>query len=54
MIIKSAEYLTSVVNFCKKHDILLISDAAYSELYFNEVTELDAVDRGGFGSTGKS
>ena len=24
------------------------------ELLFNEVTELDAVDRGGFGSTGKS
>ena len=24
------------------------------ELYFNEVTELDAIDRGGFGSTGKS
>ena len=24
------------------------------ELYFNEVTELDEVDRGGFGSTGKA
>ncbi|MBQ4113953.1 aminotransferase class I/II-fold pyridoxal phosphate-dependent enzyme [bacterium] len=28
------EYLASVVEFCKKHNILLISDAAYSELYF--------------------
>lgn len=28
------EYLKSVVDFCKKHHILLISDAAYTEMYF--------------------
>lgn len=28
------EYLTSVVEFCKKHHILLISDAAYIDMYF--------------------
>ena len=28
------EYLKSIVAFCKKHDILLISDAAYAEMYF--------------------
>lgn len=28
------EYLKSVVVFCKKHDILLISDAAYTDMYF--------------------
>lgn len=28
------EYLESVVAFCKKHDILLISDAAYADMYF--------------------
>ena len=28
------EYLESIVAFCKKHNILLISDAAYIELYF--------------------
>jgi LL-diaminopimelate aminotransferase len=30
------EYLTQVVNFCKKHKILLISDAAYADMYFKE------------------
>lgn len=30
------EYLESVVAFCKKHDILLISDAAYADMYFKE------------------
>ncbi len=30
------EYLASVVSFCKKHGILLISDAAYSDLYFKD------------------
>lgn len=30
----TAEYLKSVVTFCKKHDILLISDAAYTDMYF--------------------
>ncbi len=30
------EYVQSVVNFCKKHQILLISDAAYCDLYFDE------------------
>ena len=28
------EYLQSVVDFCKKHHILLISDAAYIDMYF--------------------
>ena len=30
------EYLTKVVEFCKKHNILLMSDAAYSDMYFVE------------------
>ena len=30
------EYLEHVVAFCKKHDILLISDAAYVDMYFDE------------------
>ena len=30
------EYLESVVKFCKKHDILLISDAAYTDMYFKD------------------
>ena len=30
------EYVQSAIDFCKKHKILLISDLAYSELYFNE------------------
>ena len=30
------EYVSTVIDFCKKHDILLVSDAAYSELYFAE------------------
>ena len=28
------KYLESVVAFCKKHNILLMSDAAYSDMYF--------------------
>lgn len=28
------EYLTKLVDFCKKHNILLISDAAYADMYF--------------------
>ena len=28
------EYLQSVIEFCKNHQILLISDAAYSDLYY--------------------
>lgn len=28
------EYLESVVAFCKKHKIILVSDAAYSDMYF--------------------
>ena len=28
------EYFKSVVDFCKKHNILLISDAAYTDMYF--------------------
>lgn len=30
------EYLEHVVEFCKKHEILLISDAAYVDIYFDE------------------
>lgn len=30
------EYLQDCVDFCKKHNILLISDNAYSEIYFDE------------------
>lgn len=30
------EYLKQVVEFCKKHEILLISDAAYVDIYFEE------------------
>ena len=30
------EYVKSVVDFCKKHQVLLISDAAYCDLYFEE------------------
>lgn len=32
----SREYLQSAVDFCKKHQILLISDNAYSEIYFDD------------------
>ena len=28
------EYLQSIVNFCKKYNILLVSDAAYVDMYF--------------------
>lgn len=30
------EYVQSVINFCKKYDILLVSDAAYCDMYFTE------------------
>lgn len=30
------EYFNKVVDFCKKHNILLISDAAYTDMYFDE------------------
>ena len=30
------EYVRTVIDFCKKHDILLVSDAAYCDLYFSE------------------
>lgn len=30
------EYFKKIVDFCKKHKILLISDAAYVDMYFNE------------------
>ena len=30
------DYVKSAVDFCKKHKILLISDLAYSDLYFSE------------------
>ena len=32
----SKEYIKTVVDFCKKHQVLLISDAAYCDLYFEE------------------
>lgn len=41
------QYVQTVVDFCRKHDILLISDAAYCDIYFEEkekpfsVLELD-------------
>lgn len=31
------EYLKKVVEFCKQHNILLMSDAAYADIYFDEV-----------------
>lgn len=30
------EYFQKIVAFCKKHNILLISDAAYTDMYFDE------------------
>lgn len=30
------DYFKRIVEFCKKHNILLISDAAYTDLYFDE------------------
>lgn len=30
------EYVKTVIDFCKKHEILLVSDAAYCDLYFAE------------------
>lgn len=30
------DYLREVVGFCKKHNILLVSDAAYCDMYFKE------------------
>ena len=32
----SKEYVQSVIDFCKKHDYLLISDAAYCDMYYDE------------------
>ncbi len=32
----SRDYVKSLVEFCKKHDILLISDAAYCDIYFDD------------------
>ncbi|MBR1424254.1 aminotransferase class I/II-fold pyridoxal phosphate-dependent enzyme [bacterium] len=32
----SRDYVKKVIDFCKKHDILLISDAAYCDLYYDE------------------
>ncbi|MDR1327846.1 MAG: aminotransferase class I/II-fold pyridoxal phosphate-dependent enzyme, partial [Heliobacteriaceae bacterium] len=34
--ITTKEYAKACVEFCKKHEILMISDAAYCDLYFNE------------------
>lgn len=30
------DYVQQLINFCRKHDILLVSDAAYADLYFDE------------------
>ncbi len=30
------EYVQSVLDFCKKHDLLLVSDAAYCDMYYDE------------------
>ena len=30
------EYLQSIVNFCKQHHILLVSDAAYTDIFFKQ------------------
>lgn len=35
-VMTSKEYVQSCIDFCKKHEILLISDAAYCDLYFDE------------------
>ncbi len=35
----SKEYVKNIVEFCKKHDILLISDAAYCDLYYDETNK---------------
>ena len=35
-VMATKDYVQRVVDFCKKHDILLISDAAYCDLYFDE------------------
>ena len=32
----NVEYFKKVVEFCKKHNILLMSDAAYTDMYFDE------------------
>ena len=32
----SREYVKSIVDFCKKHHVLLIADAAYCDIYFDE------------------
>lgn len=37
------EYLESIVAFCKKHNILLISDAAYTDMYFKEELKPESV-----------
>lgn len=37
------EYLEHVVSFCKKHDILLISDAAYTDMYFKDELKPESI-----------
>lgn len=32
----SRDYVKKIIDFCKKHDILLVSDAAYCDLYFSD------------------
>ena len=35
-VMASRGYVQRVIDFCKKHDVLLISDAAYCDLYYDE------------------
>lgn len=42
------EYFENIVKFCKKHNILLISDAAYTEMYFKpELKPMSILEIGG-------
>ena len=35
-VVATRDYYKHVINFCKTHNILLMSDAAYSDLYFDD------------------
>ena len=37
------DYLKSVVDFCKKYEILLISDAAYADMYFEDANKPSSI-----------
>lgn len=38
-VMTTREYMQSCIDFCKKHEILLISDAAYCDMYYGEGVE---------------